>query len=301
MPQALTETPWLDDIIASVGVHEIDGPASNAKILAYYVAVGHPECTSEDIPWCAARTGAALKAAGYPIPPKDVCLMARSYCTYGVACEPKRGAIVVFPRGNSTWQGHVGVVVEVQGDQVKYIAGNQSDQVGYGTAPIAHALAFRWPVKPTVPDLRKAGSTEIKSGDRAQNTGTLNLPLKGNGYLYAVIAYDGTGGSLPTGTGTKLLKFDADLNMVGSVAPGPAGRGPGAEGREDADARARHAAGAVHEHRAVFLAVVDHVGTITREASSPSSCSAASSAFASAKAFSMCGFAITASSILSAA
>jgi uncharacterized protein (TIGR02594 family) len=174
--------PWLDDVIASLGTHEIAGPVSNEKILEYFAAVGHPECRSEEIPWCAARTGAALKAAGYPIPPKEVCLMARSYCTYGVACEPKRGAIVVFPRGNSTWQGHVGVVVEVIGSDVKYVAGNQSDQVGYGTAPIAQALAFRWPVKPTVPDLRKAGSTEIKQGDRVQNVGTLMT------FLTAIVA-----------------------------------------------------------------------------------------------------------------
>jgi uncharacterized protein (TIGR02594 family) len=141
--------------------------------LAYFAAVGHPECKSDEIAWCAARMGAALKAAGYPIPPVNVNLMARSYLTYGTHCQPKVGAIVIFPRGNNTWQGHVACVVEVKGDRIKYVAGNQSDMVTYGTADINRALDYRWPVEPTVAALRVAGSTEVKKADTLQNAGTV--------------------------------------------------------------------------------------------------------------------------------
>lgn len=160
--------PWLTLMLADLGVHEVSGPVANEIILQRFADVGHPECQSDEIAWCAAEAGSCIKRSDYPIPPREQCLLARSYCTNGVACEPKRGAIVVWPRGNSTWQGHVGFVTEVNGDRVKYIAGNQSDQVGFGTGKIADALAFRWPIKPTVPALRQAGSTEVRAADAVQ-------------------------------------------------------------------------------------------------------------------------------------
>lgn len=162
------ECPWLGLMLADLGVHEVSGPVSNPVILQRFQDVGHPECQSDAIAWCAAEAGSCLVRSDFPLPPKDQRLMARSYCTYCIPCEPKRGAIVVWPRGNSTWQGHVGFVTEVNGDRVKYIAGNQSDQVGFGSGKISDALAFRWPIKPTIPELRKAGSTEIKAADAVQ-------------------------------------------------------------------------------------------------------------------------------------
>ena len=177
----MSETPWLDDMLASVGTHEVAGDKANAAILAYFAEVGHPECKSDEIAWCAARAGAALKRTGYPIPAVNVNLMARSYLTWGTACEPKRGAIGVIPRGNSTWQGHVFCVVEVLkgGKRIKYVAGNQSDAVGYGEVAIKDVLGFRWPVEATVPALRAAGSTEIAKGDQVQNAGTVGLVASG--------------------------------------------------------------------------------------------------------------------------
>lgn len=168
-----SEAPWLDLIEADGGTHEVAGAKANPKILAYFEDVGHPECKSDEIAWCAARVGSALKRSGLPIPPVNVNLMARSYLTWGIACEPKRGAIIVLPRGNSTWQGHVGVVTKVYKRTVDYVAGNQSDQVGYGKANIDDALGFRWPVEPTIPALREAGSTEVKQGDRMQKVGLI--------------------------------------------------------------------------------------------------------------------------------
>ena len=172
----MTDCPWLDDILADVGVREIAGPKANEKILSYFAAIGHPECKSDETAWCAARIGAALVQNGLPIPPPNVNLMARSYCTYGVQCELKRGAIVVFPRGNSAWQGHVGCVVEVYKDgRFKYVAGNQSDAVGYGYAFSGDVLsgAIRWPVAATVKELRNAGSSTIKNNDRVEKTGII--------------------------------------------------------------------------------------------------------------------------------
>lgn len=179
MTKPLTEAaPWLDVMRERIGTKEFTGKRHNPAIIAMFADVGHPEVTDDETAWCAAATGSALKASGLPIPPTNVNLLARSYCTYGVKCEPKPGAIAIWPRGNSTWQGHVNIVEEVTDDgKVVCIGGNQSLKGTNGaltrTAPLdpSTALDFRWPVAPTIPALRKSGSTEIKKGDRVQNVG----------------------------------------------------------------------------------------------------------------------------------
>lgn len=170
----MSAIPWLETARADLGLKEVPGEGSNPRILAMFAAVGHPEVTEDATAWCAAYVGSILKASGLPIPPTNVNLLARSYCTYGVKCDPRPGAIAIWRRGKSTWQGHVNVVERVTEDgKVICIGGNQSNAVTR-TKPLdpADALDFRWPVAPTVPELRKAGSTEIKKGDRVQNAGT---------------------------------------------------------------------------------------------------------------------------------
>lgn len=167
--------PWLDVMRSRIGTKEITGPAHNPMILEMFAMVGHPEVNNDETAWCAACTGSTLKACAMPIPPRNVNLLARSYLTYGIPCTPKPGAIAIWPRGKSSWQGHVNVVESVTADgKVVCIGGNQSNAVTR-TKPQdpSTALGFRWPVAPTVPDLRKSGSTEIKKGDRVQNVGTI--------------------------------------------------------------------------------------------------------------------------------
>lgn len=173
-----TEAPWLNLMIERLGVQEIPGETHNPTIIGWFKAVGHPEIEADETSWCAICLGSALKECDLPIPPTNVNMLARSYLTYGVKCEPKPGAIAIWPRGKA-WQGHVNVVEEVRPDgKVICIGGNQSMRGGDAvtrTKPMdpKGALDFRWPVAPTVPELRKAGSTEVKKGDRVQNVGTL--------------------------------------------------------------------------------------------------------------------------------
>lgn len=178
MASTHTEAPWLDVMRDRLGTKEVSGKKANPAILAMFADVGHPEVTDDETAWCAAATGSALKACSLPIPPNNVSLLARSYCTYGIKTEPKPGAIAIWPRNNSTWQGHVNIVESVTDDgKVICIGGNQTLKGTGGaitrTKPMdpKTALDFRWPVLPTVPDLRKSGSTEVKKGDRVQNTG----------------------------------------------------------------------------------------------------------------------------------
>lgn len=172
----MTEAPWLDLARERLGVQEMPGPDSDPTVMGWFKSVGHAEVTADETSWCAVFAGATLKDAGLPIPPTNVNMLARSYLTYGVKCEPKPGAIAIWPRGKA-WQGHVNFVESVTDDgKVVCIGGNQSMRGGDAvtrTKPQSPegALDFRWPVAPTVPELRKAGSTEIQKGDAIQKAG----------------------------------------------------------------------------------------------------------------------------------
>lgn len=176
MAQALTDAPWLEVMRSRIGIREIPGKKHNPLIVSMFKDVGHHEVVDDETAWCAAAMGSALVACSLPVPAKNVNLMARSYCTYGVRSAPKPGAIAIWPRGKSDWQGHVNVVDETRERkgklQVKCIGGNQSNAMTRTDWQDSDdALDFRWPVLPTVPELRKSGSTEIKKGDHVQNTG----------------------------------------------------------------------------------------------------------------------------------
>jgi len=169
-----TNAPWLDVMRSRLGVQEIAGDKDNPVIMGWFEAIGHPEIEHDETSWCAVTVGSALKECKLPIPPREINMLARSYLNYGTPCEPKPGAIAIWPRGKS-WQGHVNIIERINPDgKLICIGGNQGAKGAVTeTAPMdpAKALGFRWPVAATVPDLRKAGSTEVKKGDRVQNLG----------------------------------------------------------------------------------------------------------------------------------
>ena len=166
-----TTPPWLELARNELGTAEVPGRAANSKIVSFYADAGHPEVVSDEVSWCSAFCCAMVKRAGYPIPPVDTNLLARSWRTYGVKLDkPVPGCIGVWPRG-AAWQGHVGIVSEVlPNGTVKLLGGNQGKigKVSYATYKTADAIAFRMPVKATVADLRAAGSTDIQLGDTLQ-------------------------------------------------------------------------------------------------------------------------------------
>lgn len=100
--------------------------------------------------WCAAFVNASLYSHG--IPGSESVnrnpLMARSFLTYGTEADtPMRGDIVIFPRGNQGWQGHVGFYIEsAHIDGVEYyliLGGNQDNSVTYEYYKASKALAVR--------------------------------------------------------------------------------------------------------------------------------------------------------------
>lgn len=100
--------------------------------------------------WCAAFVNAIL--AKHNLATSDTVsdnpLLARSFLQLGEEVEvPRRGDVVVFPRGTAGWQGHVGfyVTTRIVG-QTKYyviLGGNQDNSVSVELYPASRALSIR--------------------------------------------------------------------------------------------------------------------------------------------------------------
>ena len=102
--------------------------------------------------WCAAFVNAVLEIDS--IPGSDTVseypLTARSFLQWGSRIEKqdiKRGDVVVFPRGNQGWQGHVGFYVETRIMNGKeywiILGGNQSNEVRYELFSPRKAIGIR--------------------------------------------------------------------------------------------------------------------------------------------------------------
>ena len=103
--------------------------------------------------WCAAFVNAILEMENipnlhdidYPYP-----LTARGFLKWGLPVaknDIRRGDLVVFPRGNQGWQGHVGFYVQTTADGYWLIlGGNQDKSVKYSLYNPRHAIGVRrWP------------------------------------------------------------------------------------------------------------------------------------------------------------
>lgn len=178
--------PTLTEVWESrVGIHELPGAQNSAAILEMWKDAGHPEVTRDEEHWCSAAMCSAAKAAGYPFPPVNVNPMARSWLTMGVAVKPedvRPEDVIVWPRGAPP-SGHVNCVKEVRRDgdkiEVKCWGGNQTKRGTGGAVTVtdwtdlgkALPNGIRRLVRPTVQDLRAAGSSTIKAADTDEKLG----------------------------------------------------------------------------------------------------------------------------------
>lgn len=124
-----------------VGTYEW-AEGSNPRVVAYFRDAGSP-VTDDSVAWCAAFVGAMLKRAGLK---GTGTLLARDYLKWGDVVDPaqaREGDIVVFKRGSSTWQGHVGFFVRRAGTHIEVLGGNQSNQVKVSRYLAADLLGVR--------------------------------------------------------------------------------------------------------------------------------------------------------------
>lgn len=157
----MKELPWIGIARPYIGkTKEVAGVKHNPIILGFWKAIGINWATTDEIAWCAAFTGAILKAAGLKYLETG---MARNYTDYvrqtksGKKLDkPCYGCIVVMwsgdPKGT---QGHIGFCVGVQEgkpDNLMILAGNQGNQVGIDPFNKSKVLAYIWPSLSPTPE-----------------------------------------------------------------------------------------------------------------------------------------------------
>jgi uncharacterized protein (TIGR02594 family) len=143
--RAMSDPAWLQEALKDLGTKEQPGPGNNPDVVRYYAESGNPGVKDDSVAWCAAFTGSMLARAGLQ---GTRSLAARSYLNYGrklPTTNIPRGAIVVFRRGSSSWQGHVAFCLRDLGSRIEVIGGNQSDAVTITTYPKSALLGARWP------------------------------------------------------------------------------------------------------------------------------------------------------------
>lgn len=153
--------PWMETAWSHIGLHETAGSKATAEIVGMYAKAGHPEVTSDEVPWCAAFVGACLKDAGLP---NTGSLLARSYLDYGTKIEdPRVGCIAVFRRGAPP-SGHVAFVTGWGAGHVRVIGGNQGDAVSEANYRESDVLGYRWPPEQLPAAVVNATKPIAKSG-----------------------------------------------------------------------------------------------------------------------------------------
>ncbi len=150
-----SDPKWLKEAWKLNGIKEIKGRTHNPVIVSFFDDVGHGWVKNDEVPWCAAFVGAMLDAAGEP---HTGSLAARSYLQWGIkTTRPKRGDVVVFKRGNSTWQGHVAFYLGEQSGRIYVLGGNQADAVNIRSYAKSKLLGYRTPTTALKSRTMKAG------------------------------------------------------------------------------------------------------------------------------------------------
>jgi uncharacterized protein (TIGR02594 family) len=144
-------TAWLDRLeeYERSGFSEVPGPASNQVFLKWAHGAGHAEWVTDDVtPWCGIAMAGVLDECGLGAAVPKEPAAAISWLECGVPCEPKPGAIAVFPR---TGGNHVTVIKRIDGHTWHCIGGNQSDSICTATFDGRTARGTRWPIVEKTP------------------------------------------------------------------------------------------------------------------------------------------------------
>lgn len=193
---------------ALLGEKEVKGKLANEKIKELYADAGSPEVVSDEVPWCAAFVGACLVRANKP---STGTLLARDYLNYGTKLKgPKQYSIGVMRRGTSSWEGHVGFVVDYDDNWVWLLGGNQRDAVNVTKYPRKQFLGFVVP---------KEDEADVTPKQLVKASRRLNTQTWGERTFAAL----GFGGALSWQTLEQVRTFATDhaglliLGGIGSV------------------------------------------------------------------------------------
>jgi uncharacterized protein (TIGR02594 family) len=139
------DMPWLDLAFGERGIRRFPAGQTNPRIVEYnyYTNLrGYDDkiswCSSF-VNWCFAQFGIAGTGSA----------LARSWLEWGIPLEsPVPGCIAVLTRDDpSSWKGHVGFFLRIEGDFVFLFGGNQLEEVREHSYPVTSVLSYRWPVR----------------------------------------------------------------------------------------------------------------------------------------------------------
>ncbi len=142
----------------------------DAEVLAaFFRKSGGQKLNPADTAWCAAFVNAALGETGRP---GTGTLAARDFLKVGTPTKnPQVGDIVVFSRGNSSWQGHVGFYAGKDEDgNILVLGGNQSNRVSIAPYSASRVLGFRQPPEAGDASLPRFAGTGATASSRQTMT-----------------------------------------------------------------------------------------------------------------------------------
>lgn len=123
-----------------IGAHEV---RDKGVLQDVFRKTGGQAIDPSKVPWCAAYVDGILGLSGKQ---QAHTLRAADFLKYGApTAAPTRGDVVVFKPQAAGSSGHVGFVIGVEGDKVRYIAGNDNNQVSESTLPLSQVAGFRVP------------------------------------------------------------------------------------------------------------------------------------------------------------
>lgn len=133
------EPEWLDIARNDIGNPESLGPNDSPLIRKMLGKLSALWLKGQ--PWCGSILAYWMQQCAIPYP-KDY-YRAIAWATWGTACGPVLGAIVVLRRDGG---GHVGIVVgKTPEGLLRVLGGNQGDQVRESWFAPSRVLSYRWP------------------------------------------------------------------------------------------------------------------------------------------------------------
>lgn len=135
------EPLWLEAARRDLGVRE---GRDDARIVRMHQRTGL-KAQSSKVPWCSSAMCDWFESVGIR---STRSAAAKSWATWGRACDLEPGAVAVFGKHDpdAKGTGHVALVVGVEGDDVLVLGGNQRNAVNVARRPRAAIVATRWPI-----------------------------------------------------------------------------------------------------------------------------------------------------------
>ena len=140
----MSEPAWLTAARAKIGIREVAGPGNSPTIMGWAKRLGGSVLGiaygADRIPWCGLFVAECITEAGLKPPP--IAVRAKAWATWGVACQPQKGAVLVFQREGG---GHVGFYDAETSTAYQVCGGNQGDAVSLTWIAKDRCIAVRWP------------------------------------------------------------------------------------------------------------------------------------------------------------